>query len=297
MAPDRGIEISATLRKELLNALHMGRIEPGDRLRSIRSVARARKVDHRVVAEAYHSLANEGLVEIRGRSGVYASAPAPPPAPPQTRDRWLATVLSEGWTRDLTSNRLADLVRCCTTAGELRCICVESNLDQMTAYRDELEEVAGLHPAPLYVQSGDRTGIAEPGERNRICAEIREADVVVTTEYHLAAVHGIAREHHIPLIVIRIHPELGSAVRSHLRQRRLTVVSATKEFGARLRLMYEDVLHRSDRLRVVLAGDAAIRRKLDPEEPVLLTRAARDLLPPGLNPRRLVFPHSPTIAP
>jgi DNA-binding transcriptional regulator YhcF (GntR family) len=62
------------LRKELTSYLLMGQLKPGDRLPSIRALAREKKLDHRIVANAYRSLAKEGLVEIRGRSGVVAAA-------------------------------------------------------------------------------------------------------------------------------------------------------------------------------------------------------------------------------
>jgi DNA-binding transcriptional regulator YhcF (GntR family) len=63
-------ELSDRLRDRILNALHLGTLRPGDRLPSIRTLWREMGVDHRVVAQAYRSLEAEGLVEVRGRSGV-----------------------------------------------------------------------------------------------------------------------------------------------------------------------------------------------------------------------------------
>ncbi|NNC32700.1 GntR family transcriptional regulator [Longimicrobium terrae] len=48
-----------------------GAAAAGDRLPSIRALWREMGVDHRVVAQAYRILEDEGLVEVRGRSGVY----------------------------------------------------------------------------------------------------------------------------------------------------------------------------------------------------------------------------------
>ena len=68
---DQETALSDKLRDRILSALHLGLLQPGDRLPSIRALWREMGVDHRVVAQAYRILEDEGLVEVRGRSGVY----------------------------------------------------------------------------------------------------------------------------------------------------------------------------------------------------------------------------------
>jgi DNA-binding transcriptional regulator YhcF (GntR family) len=145
--------LSDRLRDRILNALHLGLLRPGDRLPSIRTLWREMGVDHRVVAQAYRTLEAEGLVEVRGRSGVYLA--------PQDQfggellaetARWLAGVLVEAWKRRLDHRRRprADPPLHQQTAT-LRCACVESNEDQMTAYTAELAEQFGLDPDPVRI--------------------------------------------------------------------------------------------------------------------------------------------------
>jgi DNA-binding transcriptional regulator YhcF (GntR family) len=84
------------LRYRIVNALHLGDLHAGGRLPSIREISQETGTDHRAVANAYRTLEAEGLVQVRGRSGVYVA--------PQERfggellaetARWMAGVLTE----------------------------------------------------------------------------------------------------------------------------------------------------------------------------------------------------------
>jgi DNA-binding transcriptional regulator YhcF (GntR family) len=285
------------LRDRLMSDLHMGNLQAGDRLPSIRQVARDSGVDHRAVARAYRSLEKEGLVEIRGRSGVrVAHGLAPEPdarKQPASENGWLAEVLAESWLRSVPLSDLRRKLEARADASGLRCACVESNRDQMLAYCTEIGELSEMRMVPVYVDPGG-TDAAELARLRRVLGEV---DLVVTTQYHAATARAALNGGEPPLVVLRINPELADAVRRRLRGPGMTVVAATAEFGDRLRLMYGDVIQRDDQLRLVLAADAAAVRRLDPAEPVLLTRAAREVLSDDLCFRPLVFPHSPTIAP
>lgn len=285
------------LRQRVLTGLHMGRLAPGDRLPSIRSLARETGLDHRAVAEVYYGLEEEGLVEVRGRSGVRVAEP-PERAREELRDwaRWMAEVMASGWERGMSSGDLSRLTELCWGAREIRCACVESNQDQMEAYCAELAELTGMTLSRVSIAPGDQTRIAGAARRSEVRAALSDVDLVVTTQYHVAAVRSVLPES-IPLVTLRIHSELAAAVRAQIRRRgRLTVVAVTEEFGRRLRLMYGDVLEREEQLRLVLADDEAGLRALEPSEPILLTRAARQRIQRPGN-RVLVFPHSPTLAP
>lgn len=288
--------LTERLRKRLTSDLHMGKLQAGDRLPSIRQLARDEGIDHRTVAGAYRALEREGLVEIRGRSGVRVALSVEPESEgSQTgaaENDWLAEVLAKSWLRSVPSSDLRRRLEARADASRLRCACVESNRDQMLAYCSEIGELSEMRMLPVFVSASG----SSPAELARIHGELREVDLVVTTTYHAATARAALNGGGPPLVVLRIHPELADAVRRRLRGPGMTVVAATAEFGDRLRLMYGDVIQRKDQLRLVLASDADAVRRLDPAEPVLLTRAARELLPETAF-RTLVFAHSPTIAP
>lgn len=88
LRPDAPVPVRRQLVAQLATALRAGRWEPGDRLPSVRRLARRLDADRGTVRAAYRELAGRGLVEVRPGSGVYAAgaAGAAPPrrgsAPP-----------------------------------------------------------------------------------------------------------------------------------------------------------------------------------------------------------------------
>jgi DNA-binding transcriptional regulator YhcF (GntR family) len=287
--------LSDRLRDRILNALHLGLLRPGDRLPSIRTLWREMGVDHRVVAQAYRVLEAEGLVEVRGRSGVYLA--------PQDQfggellaetARWMAGVLVEGWKRRIAMADLPELIRRCTSSVRLRCACVESNLDQMTAYTAELTEHFGLDPEPIYISPVPLPRPDRSVEFHAVEDQIRGVDLVVSTSYHARLVRKAAENVGIPAVILTVNHEVVETIQRHLREGQLTVVAVEPTFGDRMRAMY--VEDEPDKIRVVLADDAQALSALDPDEPVLLTRAARQKLGDAVD-LPLLLPHSPTFSP
>lgn len=286
-------DLTTRLRDRLLNALHVGSLHPGDRLPSIRRVAEETSVDHRVVASAYRTLEAEGLVEIRGRSGVYVAD--------QERlggdllaetAHWLAGVLADAWKRQIPITGLHELVRRCTVSIRLRVACVESNADQMTAYCAEMEELFGLEALPVYVPADADPAVEAPRLRERI----RGADLVFTSRFHARLVTRAVQPLGTPVVVVKLHPDLVESVARRLDHEDLVVVAAEAEFGERIRAMYAGRVRDPDRIRVLLAGrDREAVRRLDPTRTILLTRAARARLPGVPLPPFLA--HSPTLSP
>jgi DNA-binding transcriptional regulator YhcF (GntR family) len=146
------------LRSRILHRAHLSGLKPGERLPGIREVARDTGEDHRAVAEAYRTLEAEGLVEIRGRSGVYLA-----------RDRrtgkgvssgtadWLANFLTEARGRAIPLPDLPDLLTRAIAGRRLRCGCFESTEDQMVAYAWELRK-SFCRDKPLSFRGGTGGG-------------------------------------------------------------------------------------------------------------------------------------------
>ncbi len=289
-------ELSDRLRDRILNALHLGLLHPGDRLPSIRALWREMGVDHRVVAQAYRTLEDEGLVEVRGRSGVYLA--------PQDQlggellaetARWMAGVMVEAWKRRINVAEVPELIRRCTTTRTIRCAVVESNVDQMTAYCHELAHDFGVQPvqipiSPIPLPRPDRS-VEFHGVEDRL----RDVDMVVTTSYHSRLVRKAAENVGIPAVTLTVNSEVVETMQRRIREGGVTIVAVEAEFGNRMRAMYTDLIERPEQLRVVLADDAEGMASLDSREPVMLTRAARAHL--GDVDLPLLVPHSPTFSP
>jgi GntR family transcriptional regulator len=78
---DAAIPLRTQLALQIEVALVTGQIDPGEKLPSVRELARRLKLHHNTVAAAYGELAERGLIETKRGSGIYASSrsqPAPP---------------------------------------------------------------------------------------------------------------------------------------------------------------------------------------------------------------------------
>ncbi|HEV3052321.1 MAG TPA: GntR family transcriptional regulator, partial [Longimicrobium sp.] len=105
------------LRGRLLAAIHTGRVIAGSRLPSYREVSDETGMDLRAVARAYAVLEAEGLVEVRGRSGVFLAEQKRVGGRLMAETaRWLVAVGREAWLRRLRVPELPDFMRECTAS-------------------------------------------------------------------------------------------------------------------------------------------------------------------------------------
>jgi PAS domain S-box-containing protein len=264
--------------------LFLGRLHTGDRLPSIREVARFTGEDHRCVSAAYRRLASEGVVEVRNRHGVLVGAgPRAPEMPASETAEWLAEVIGQAAALQVKVTRLPDLVTRWTGQAAVRCLCVDGTEDGLASLTAELHGQWGFETQRFLA------GGPEGTRRDALAAALREADVAVTTPFHGWTVEAAARASGTPVVVLDADPELVAAAEARLRAGPLTAVVADARHGERLRC-----LAGGERLRVVLADDAEAVAALDPAEPVLMTRAAQQRL--GGRSLRLLAPVSPAFS-
>ncbi|HEX8320184.1 GntR family transcriptional regulator [Longimicrobium sp.] len=289
-------DVAAVLRDRIVSGLHRGRLRSGERLPSLREVAEELGTDYRTASTAYRKLEEEGLVEVRGRSGVYVAE--------QERigglllsesAQWLAGVMAGAWKRQIMVPGLPELIHRCMDASWMRCVFVESTEDHLVAFCAELEPAFGLRCIPLYVapSAGGDGSVVSDQERERLRQELAGAHLVLTTSFHSAMVHGLTESTQTPMVVLKVGHELATAIRRQLRRGSLTVVCTDPRFGERVRYVYGG--DQRDAIRVVRADDPWAVAQLDPDEPVLLTRAARRRLMDDVH-LRLLTPHSPTLS-
>jgi hypothetical protein len=281
------------LRGRLLAGIHTGRLSAGTRLPSYREISDELGVDLRAVARAYAFLEAEGLVEVRGRSGVFLAE--------QKRigggvlaetARWLVAVGREAWLRRVRVPQLPDFVRECTASRVVRCAFVESTVDQVTSIGTELRDDFGFDVAPVHA---DRCAPIAAGETDppALPAELREADFIATTAFHAREMERAAGALEVPLVVIRLNPLFMREVQRTLAEQEMVVVCADPLYAERLKLLVGS--RHTERVRTVLASDRDEVAKLDPARPVLVTEAARSQLSDLPLPRS--FPDQPMISP
>lgn len=273
------------IRGRIVAGIHVGRLSPGDRLPSYREVADEVGTDLRAVARAYASLEQKGLVQVRGRSGVFVA--------PQERVGgrvlaetavWFVDVLREAWNRRIPAVNLPAFARECTAARVVRCAFLESTVDQVESIGAELRDDFGFDVCSA---TADHFAPADAVQK------ARGADFIATTAFHAGELREVADQLGIPLVVIRINPQFTREVQRTLSHGGLTVVCVDPLFAERVRLVAGEV--KTDGLQTVLASDRARVAALDMTEPVLVSEAARQELDDLRLPRS--FPDQPMISP
>ncbi|MGH7465876.1 MAG: GntR family transcriptional regulator, partial [Longimicrobiales bacterium] len=282
------------LRGRILSGIHAGHLNPGDRLPSYREVAADAGVDLRAVARIYNGLEQEGLVEIRGRTGAYVAAQERMGGQVLAETaRWVVGVLSDGWRRRVPVPDLPDLVRRCVSTVTLRCTCVDSTEDQLVSQCSELHDDFGLDTSPLHL---DRVAqAAMSGDEDAAPELLRNADLLATSTFHVAAVRPIALRLGKPLITVRLDPDLTRTVEQHLETNELTVICIDARFAERVRSVLGG--DHPDRIHALLATERAAIARLEPDRPVLVSRAARRQLEHVALPPDLLPPTAPVISP
>jgi DNA-binding transcriptional regulator YhcF (GntR family) len=283
------------IRNRIVGEMHLGHLRGGDRLPSVREMARELEADHRAVAAAYRALEAEELVEVRGRAGAFVTRQERlgGELPGETAG-WLAGVLSEARRRRIGIPDFPDFVRSYTARTRLRCACVESNRDSSEALCIELKEEFGLEPFPLSAEALPAPRGRKRPEPAAIPTALREADLVVTTAFHGHAAQASAEALGKPFTVLTVHPEMVRIIERRLRTGPLTLIAVDPAYAARFRDVYHAV-HGTHGFRVVMAEDRVAVGRLDRTEPVLATRAARRILPDLDLP--LLIPRYPSISP
>lgn len=265
-------DLTMRLRRRVMTDLHLGKVGPGDRLPSIRALAGELDEDHRAVASAYRTLEEEGLVEIRPRSGVVVA--------PRSRlgegsvlsstARWVTGILVEGLSRRIPVPELPELIQQCTRSLELECLCVESVGDVLHALGHEVSKDVGLS-TESFLMSEEPTA----DERRMLTKSLENMDIVVTTVFHASTVSEVAEDRDVSVVEVRINAEWVGNFRRALREGPVTVVVEDPGFEDRLRVALE---HHGDLRILEVDGTSASLDDLSADGALFVTPSARQTL-------------------
>lgn len=264
---------AATLRQRITAAVHQGHLSPGDRLPSIRQVASGFGLSKHAAERALDLLAAEGLIEKRDRSGMYVAelADQPHELAVETAE-WLAQVLTEASEHQVRAPMLPGLLQRWALGARLRCACVESDDDSRLSLCHEYERQFGIECVPV-----DVADIAPGAQPSELPEELRTADFVLTTAFHAGVLRDAAARLGKPMVVATADPATVELVEGRIADQGVTLVCADPRFGERMRSLRGPEL--ASRVRVTLADDHRAVEALDPEEPLLMTLAARERIP------------------
>jgi hypothetical protein len=230
---------------------------------------------------AYQSLADEGLVVLKPRSGVFV-APAISPIderPPSAE--FLADTLVAGVVRGFPLLRFTDDLRLAALGRRLRAAVIATTADQAYGLSRELKvdyglETTTLLPEQMVVDSIIRTAL-------------QRAHMVVTTRALETEVSALAAKLGKPVLVVDIRPPfVENEWKAILRSGRAYVIAVDARFLEMMRGYLERVIDLAN-VRMLLAGRDSIDA-IPPQAPTYVTEAARQRLGKSRIPGRLISP-------
>src|SRR5688572_22915836 len=188
-----------TLRGRVLRGVQAGTLEPGDRLPASRDLAAEFDVDYRLVIAAYKALAEEGLVELRPRGGIYVAATgAPQGGIPPLPERWLAEVLVEGLAREIPGPELHEWLRRTVETLRLRAVAITTTIDQAYGLCRELHDGFGMEADALLAEAVRAS--------SEVPRALRRAGLLVPTDDHREWDRARAAELRHPAIAVDVGP-------------------------------------------------------------------------------------------
>lgn len=277
--------IVETLRTRLLRALQSGAVTRGDRLPSARDLMREFKVDHRLILAAYRLLADEGLVELRQRGGIYVAARRGGGALPPLPEGWVAGVLTQALAREIAGPELHEWLRRCTETLRLRAAAIATTSDQGYGLCRELQDDFGLESDVVLAEELTAGSV--------LPLPVRRADLLVTTEAHATRVRELGAELKKAVTVIELRPDLTVGEWALLLRRPVYAVVATAEFGEMLRRFFAEVPG-VENLRVLVLGRDDLAAIPD-GAPTYVTQSVRAQLA-GVAIRGRILPAARTIS-
>lgn len=263
---ERTRAIADTLRQRLEAAVHLGTLGPGDRLASVRDVSAEFRTGPRLVLAAYRRLADEGLVEMRARSGVFVRGSPRTDDPLPDVPGWLVDVFLRGLARGIAPTELRRQARLCLDTVRVRAACLECNDDQLYALCGQLRDDYGYHATPVDLDA------LTPAQR---LARATDVDVIVTTKFHATEAERLGQRARRPVVIATLDAVFVTHVERMLAQGPVWWACTDARFAAKLPRMFP-----GSSVRPIVLG----RDPLDVVPPgalVYATRAAARCLPAG----------------
>ena len=260
--------VTESLRDRIVTGLHVGRYVGGERLPTTRTLAAEFGVNERVVLAALRTLADDGFIALRPRSGAYVVPPHPAGGGSlPDLGAWLVNMLVQARARGLAPTRVSEYVRRCLETRRVRAACIECNRDHVHLLCSELADDHGFITESAEL---DELDDADPP------LALRRADVLVTTTFHAARVQVAAARLRKPWITIALRPDVLDDVSRCLAEGPVYYVATDPRVEPKLRRMLKPIAPvKNLRVMIVDRDDLA---EIPADAPTFVMTSARQFV-------------------
>jgi GntR family transcriptional regulator len=242
-----GAVILEQLRDRIVTGLYFGNWQPGERLPSIRDIADAESVDRKTAAAAYHRLEEEGLVEVKARSGVFlrderrgnGQGRGGPLERLQTR--WLKNTYDGARALGLDTDTVLRLFGAVAAVENAPVPVIEEDEASARTVARELRECVGINARPVMLHEAS----------SRLPA-FGQPPFVVTTPYYASRVAALMPRS--TLIVATLSLDLLHDLLARAEEGPILVTVPSEWIAQRVESAIQQRAPNSERTRVVVAG-------------------------------------------
>lgn len=242
------------VRDQLINLAHFGGLAAGERLPTVRALARNAGISLKTAFKIYQMLARAGLVEIRPQSGIFMRSAGGGLEEAYRRSvrEFLKRVKAEAGRLNLTPRRLAHLLAVeqgDDGKAEVTCAVLECNREQTRLFAAEIERKLQVRAVPLEVFS-----FRPPAHAGKA---LRDADFLITTDFHWEEGMRMARRLRKKILRLRLNPGFLAMILAAARKGPFTMILTDTAYQDRFRKALEPYLkpRELDRIRVLHYSD------------------------------------------
>lgn len=270
MKRKRRADITATLRDRVNRAIETGVLRAGDQLPGTRGVAMELGANPRLVAAAYKTLAADGLLELRARSGAYVAQTIADEGYLLSRHAaWMTDVLVEGVLRGIAAPTLGEVARQ-ATLPRVRAAVIATTIDQRAGIIYELRTHYRIAASGVAIETVKAPSAALP-------STITRAHVLVTTEAHGACVQSLAEQLRVPAIVASVRPDLVGIEWLEALKGPAVIVAVDPGF-LRIVREYLNGVPGADHVRYITVDDEPALARIPSNAATYVTQAARAVI-------------------
>ncbi|MEO7086729.1 MAG: GntR family transcriptional regulator [Gemmatimonadaceae bacterium] len=236
--------VTEILRERVLRGVNAGSLERGQRLPSARQLVAEFDVDYRVILAAYRRLADDGLVEIRNRGGVYVAGGGVGQGPSDVPEKWFVDILADAFAREIPARELHEWLRRATETLRLRAVVISGGEDPGAALVRQLNDDFGLQAEGI--TSDDLTDLDAP-------QAFRRADVILATSGQEELAHRLGARLRKPVLCLQLRLDFSAGDWALLLKQPVWAIVATEELAVDLRQSFANV-RGAENLRVLVHG-------------------------------------------
>jgi DNA-binding transcriptional regulator YhcF (GntR family) len=245
-----GAVILDQLRDRIVTGLYFGNWQPGERLPSIRDIADAESVDRKTAAAAYHRLEEEGLVQVKARSGVFLRDEAGNGVKlaygplERLQKRWLKNTYDGARALDLNTHTVMRLFQAVADVENTPVPVVEEDEATARTVARELRDCLGIDARPLLLPESGAQVVA-----------FERAPFAVTTPYCASRVAALIPR--TPLITATLSLELLHNLLDRAARGPILVTVPSEWIARRVEAVLRQRAPALERARVVVADSKA----------------------------------------